>query len=150
MFLNKINLQISIIIAGKNEERNLPGLLDSLKVVNYPISDFEIVFVDDNSTDNTLFIAMEKQKELPNLRVIQATNKKYPGKKGALAQGIIESRYDYILITDSDCIVGKEWLNSYAKKFYEGYDFLFGNAPFIKKPGFVNTISRFENLRTFF
>lgn len=148
--MDKIKLQISIIIAGKNEEKNLPGLIESLKNINYPVNQFEIVFVDDNSSDNTLTVALEKLNELPNLRVIPAKDKIYPGKKGALALGIKESQYDFLLITDADCIVGKNWLIGYEKKFNEGYDFLFGNAPFIKKPGLVNTISSFENLRTFF
>jgi cellulose synthase/poly-beta-1,6-N-acetylglucosamine synthase-like glycosyltransferase len=150
MFVDNINHQISVIIAGKNEEKNIPHLLDSLKMINYPVNDFEIIFVDDNSTDNTLTAALGKQKELPNLRIIPAEYTKYPGKKGALALGITKSRFDFIMITDADCIVGKEWLNGYSKKFDKGFDFLFGNAPFIKKPGFVNTFSRFENLRTFF
>lgn len=150
MFVDKINPKISVIIAAKNEEKNIPSLLDSIKKINYPLDDFEIIFLDDNSTDNTLSTVLDKQKELPNLRVIAAEDKKYPGKKGALALGITESRFEFILITDADCIVSKEWLNGYAKKFNEGFDFLFGNAPFIKQPGFTNTISRFENLRTFF
>ncbi len=148
--MDRINLKISVIIAGKNEEKNLPGLFESLSKVNYPVDRFEIIFVDDNSTDNTLPVAIEFQKQLTNMKIIQAINKKYAGKKGALAVGIVESRFDYVLITDADCLVGKEWLNGYAKKFNKGFDFLFGNAPFIKKPGFVNTLSRFENLRTFF
>jgi cellulose synthase/poly-beta-1,6-N-acetylglucosamine synthase-like glycosyltransferase len=144
------NLKISVIIAAKNEEKNISTLLDSIKKINYPVDDFEIIFVDDNSSDKTLSKAFDKQNELPNLWVLPAEDKKYPGKKGALALGIMESHFDFIMITDADCIVGKEWLNSYVKKFNEGFDFLFGRAPLIKKPGFINTVSRFENLRTFF
>ena len=150
MFVDKINLQISIIIAGKNEKKNIPVLLDSIKEINYPVNDFEIIFVDDNSTDSTLSVANRKLNVIPNLRVIPASDKKYPGKKGALQIGIMSAKFDYILITDADCIAGKEWLNCYSKKFSEGYDILFGNAPFIKEPGVVNSIARFENLRTFF
>jgi cellulose synthase/poly-beta-1,6-N-acetylglucosamine synthase-like glycosyltransferase len=90
------------------------------------------------------------QKEMINLRLIKAENKIYPGKKGALAIGIDNTIYDYILITDADCIVNPGWLKSYSVKFNLGYDFLFGNAPFINEPGFVNKVSRFENLRSFF
>ena len=143
-------LNISIIISAKNEVNNISSLLSSLKNVEYPKDNFEIIVVDDNSTDLTFCKAGDFKSELTNLRIIKAENKKYPGKKGALALGINNALNDYILITDADCIVSPAWLKRYSEKFNEGYDFLFGNAPFINKPGFVNTISRFENLRTFF
>jgi glycosyltransferase involved in cell wall biosynthesis len=143
-------LNISIVISAKNEANNISSLLNSLKNVEYPKNNFEIILVDDNSTDLTLLRAGNYKNEFTNLKIIKAENKKYPGKKEALALGINNATNDYILITDADCTVSSGWLIRYSEKFNEGYDFLFGNAPFINKPGFVNTISRFENLRTFF
>ena len=143
-------LNISIVISAKNEANNISSLLNSLKNVEYPKNNFEIILVDDNSTDLTLLRAGNYKNELTNFKIIKAENKKYPGKKEALALGINNATNDYILITDADCTVSSGWLIRYSEKFNEGYDFLFGNAPFINKPGFVNTISRFENLRTFF
>jgi poly-beta-1,6-N-acetyl-D-glucosamine synthase len=143
-------LNLSIIVSAKNEADNIPSLLNSLKNVDYPKNKFEIIVVDDNSTDLTYSKAMTFKNEFTNLKIIKAENKKYPGKKGALACGITNAVYDYILITDADCIVSPGWLKRYSEKFNQGYDFLFGNAPFINQPGFVNAISRFENLRTFF
>ena len=148
--MDKISPQISIVIAAKNEEKNISGLLDSFKIIDYPANKFEIIIVDDNSTDNTLQEAMKYLNHFTNLRIIPAEDKKYPGKKGALALGIMESHSDLIIITDADCFVERDWLKSYIRKFNEGYDFLFGNAPFIEEPGFVNSIARFENIRTFF
>jgi cellulose synthase/poly-beta-1,6-N-acetylglucosamine synthase-like glycosyltransferase len=143
-------LNISIVISAKNEVNNIPSLLNSLKKIDYPENKFEIILVDDNSSDNTYFLAENFRNEIPNLKIIKAEHKIYPGKKGSLAFGIRNTLYDYILITDADCIVSAGWLKNYSEKFSEGYDFLFGNAPFIKQPGFANTIARFENLRTFF
>jgi cellulose synthase/poly-beta-1,6-N-acetylglucosamine synthase-like glycosyltransferase len=143
-------LNISIVISAKNESENISTLLNSLKNVDYPKNNFEIILIDDNSTDLTCSKAAEFKNELTNLKIIKAENKIYPGKKGALALGIYNSINDYILITDADCIVSPGWIKSYSEKFSEGYDFLFGNAPFINQPGLINAISRFENLRTFF
>ena len=143
-------LNISIIISAKNEADNISSLLNSLKKVEYPKNNFEIILVDDNSSDLTYSKAKSFKNEFTNLKIIKAENKKYSGKKGALALGINSAVYNYILITDADCNVSTAWLKRYSEKFSEGYDFLFGNAPFINKTGFVNTISRFENLRTFF
>jgi cellulose synthase/poly-beta-1,6-N-acetylglucosamine synthase-like glycosyltransferase len=142
-------LNFSIVISAKDEADNISNLLNSLKKIDYPKNKFEIVIVDDNSTDNTSCIAEDFKKEEINLKLIKAEGKIYPGKKGALAIGINNTINDYILITDADCIVCSGWLQSYSVKFNEGYDFLFGNAPFINEPGFVNKVSRFENLRTF-
>ena len=143
-------LNISVIISAKNEADNISSLLNSLKNVDYPKNNFEIILVDDNSTDLTFCKAWAFKNEFTNLKIIKAENKKYPGKKGALALAINSTLNDYILITDADCTVSTAWLKRYSQKFSEGYDFLFGNAPFIYKPGLVNAISRFENLRTFF
>jgi cellulose synthase/poly-beta-1,6-N-acetylglucosamine synthase-like glycosyltransferase len=143
-------LNFSIVISAKDEADNISNLLNSLKNIDYPKNKFEIVVVDDSSIDNTSGMVEDVKKELINLRLIKAEGKIYPGKKGALAIGINNTIYDYILITDADCIVSPGWLKSYSLKFSEGYDFLFGNAPFINQQGFINKVSRFENLRTFF
>lgn len=142
-------LNFSIVISAKNEADNISPLLNSLKNIDYPKNNFEILLIDDNSSDNTCRNAGEFEIDLPNLRIIRAEDKKYPGKKGALSFGIANTNYDYILITDADCIVTPGWLKCYSEKFNDSYDFLFGNAPFVKQPGLVNTISRFENLRSF-
>jgi cellulose synthase/poly-beta-1,6-N-acetylglucosamine synthase-like glycosyltransferase len=143
-------LNISIIISAKNEADSIPSLFNSLKNVDYPKDNFEIILIDDNSTDLTFCKAWGFQNDLTNLRIIKAEDKEYQGKKGALAVGINNAMNDYILITDADCCVSTAWMKRYSDKFNEGYDFLFGNAPFINEPGLVNAISRFENLRTFF
>lgn len=143
-------LHISIIISAKNEAINIYSLLNSLKSIDYPKNNFEIILVDDNSADLTFLKAEQFKDELRNLKIIKADNKEYPGKKGALSLGISNASNNYILITDADCIVSPNWLKRYSNKFSQGFDFLFGNAPFIYEPGFVNSISRFENLRTFF
>jgi glycosyltransferase involved in cell wall biosynthesis len=142
-------VRISIVISAKNEAVNIPFLLNSIQKLIYPKDCFEIIIVDDNSTDSTLCIVESYKSQLTNLKVIKAENKKYPGKKGALALGIKNATNDYILITDADCIVNPEWLIRYSEKFKESYDFLFGKAPFYKRPGIINAISRFENIRTF-
>jgi poly-beta-1,6-N-acetyl-D-glucosamine synthase len=142
-------LRISIVIAAKNEAHNIPALFNSLKKLDYPEDSFEIILVDDNSTDSTIQTAESYKDEMANIRILKAENKKYPGKKGALSVGISNAKNDYILVTDADCIIKPGWLIKYSQKFGEGYDFVFGNAPFYKKPGIVNAISRFENLRTF-
>lgn len=141
-------LKFSIIIAVKNEEKNIQPLLIALRNLFYQRDFYEVIFVDDNSSDNSYQLISESIKEDENIKLYKVSEKKYPGKKGALAFGIEKSVNPYIIITDGDCIPQKNWLISFAGKFSQGYDVVFGASPFIKKDSLINRISCFENLRS--
>ena len=141
-------LKFSIVIAVKNEEKNISPLIISLKKLFYQKDFFEVIFVDDNSTDNTYQIINDSIKEEDNIKLFKVVEKKYPGKKGSLAFGIEKAINPYIIITDGDCIPQKNWLLSFATKFSQRYDVVFGASPFIKGSSLINRISCFENLRS--
>ncbi len=140
-------LKISVVIAFKNEEKNLPFLLKSILLIDYPINDYEIIFINDNSNDESEKIIL--QSGLKNLRVISAKEKKLQGKKGALEIGIKNANYEIIAITDADCQPQSNWLNSISDKFSEGYDLVFGYSPLLEGNTFISKISSYENLRNF-
>lgn len=139
--------QISVIIAARNEEKNIKTVIDSLLNITYPESDFEVIIVDDNSSDSTYKITKELTKTKTNFSVISAKNKIYPFKRGALQIGINASKYPYIAITDADCILPLNWLESISNSFNE-YDFICGISPFIQNRSLVNNVSCFENLKS--
>jgi len=139
-------LAISVIVAAKNEEDNIKELITSLKIQNYPNEKFEVVIVDDNSTDSTFNFTQEEILGYSNFSVIKAENKKYEGKRGALQIGIEKSKYDYILITDADCIASDNLLIAYSNKFSANFDFIFGVSPFRQTKSIVNKIACFDNL----
>jgi cellulose synthase/poly-beta-1,6-N-acetylglucosamine synthase-like glycosyltransferase len=141
-------LDMSIVIAMKNEVKNLENLFSSLETQNYPKDKFEVILIDDDSTDNSYQKAVEFSNAKANYRVLKTKEKKYPGKKGALDFGIGNAIYPYILITDADCMPANNWLAGYSEKFTENFDFLFGIAPFIQSKGIINKTSCFENLRS--
>lgn len=141
-------IKISIVIAAKNEEKNIPTLISALKNQNYPVNNYEVIIIDDNSTDNTFELTNELIDNLPNFKITKATNKIYKAKKGALQFGIEKSNFNYLLITDADCNPQSDWLRSYSNKFSKGYNFLFGVAPFYQSHILVNKIAAFENLWT--
>ena len=145
---DSLKTKISIIIAFKNEEHNLDNLFMGLKNLNYPQDNFEVILVDDNSTDNSNEKATRLSSGLTNYRVIKASNKKYPGKRGALDIGIANAKYPYLMITDADCTPASGVLNAYSHKFNSGFDMLFGLAPFKQSKELVNKVSCFENLRS--
>jgi len=70
------------------------------------------------------------------------------GKREALSFGIKNSKYPHILITDADCRHESNWLQAYSNKFNQGFEMVFGIAPFYQKKKLVNKISCFENLRS--
>lgn len=142
--------KFSIIIAAKNESRNIPELTGSLNKLKYPKENYELIFVDDNSTDGTRNLFEEFIDKTINYKIFRTVNKLYPGKKGALEVGIKNCTNPYILITDADCIAPPDWLKCYSQCFNFEYDFVIGIAPFITKSNFTNRLSCFENLRSIF
>ena len=95
--------RFSVIIAFKDEETNLPNLLQSLKELTYPAGLFEIILVDDHSTD----ASAEITRQYDFVRYIPAQGK---GKKQALSTGIQAAKYEWIVTTDADCTVPPDWL----------------------------------------
>jgi len=140
-------VNVSIIIAARNEQTNLTKLIQSLNKLDYSEDLFEVIIVDDNSVDETLSVLKELTKEFDNFSIYSNTETNLTGKRNALTLGIKHSKFSNILITDADCRPEKKWLQSYSKKFKDGYDLLFGIAPFIQHKKLINKISCIENLR---
>ncbi|MFC2103056.1 glycosyltransferase [Bacteroidota bacterium] len=141
---------VSIIIAAKDEVKNLSNLISSLQNINYPADNFEVIIVDDNSIDETFIKANELSDILTNFRVVKPEFKSFEGKRGALAFGISIASFPNILITDADCMPAKDWLVNCGNSINSGYDFIFGIAPFFQSNNLVNKVSCFENFRNTF
>lgn len=105
----------SVIIACRNEQERLPILLDCIANQNYPKRLFEVIIVDDNSTDNTCEAA-SRNKSMPGLTVIKNRGR---GKKEALKTGIDAASGRLIITTDADCTMGPGWISSIASFFEE-------------------------------
>jgi cellulose synthase/poly-beta-1,6-N-acetylglucosamine synthase-like glycosyltransferase len=146
---NNINFKqkLSIVIAARNEEKNINSLLNSLEKLNYPNENFEVIIVDDNSSDKTAELIKPILYKKNNYIFIKAENKEFEGKKGALSIGIKNAKYNFIVITDADCKHNNNWLNALAGGLDYGYDFVFGVAPILKGNTLVEKLSAFENLR---
>ena len=110
--------KFSIIIPFKNEAKNLPALLQSLKQIDYPKTNFEIIFIDDESTDNGKEIIEKYFKILP-IKLIENIRKSNSPKKDALETGIKQAEYNFIITTDADCIFPNKWLIAYNQLIQE-------------------------------
>jgi len=112
---------ISVIIPARNEENNIKKSILSVSNCNYDKSKYEIIVVNDRSTDKTPQIVEELSKTIPNLKLLNLTEElKDPnlkGKAGALQAGVDNSRGELILLTDADCQVNPNWIEYYARIF---------------------------------
>jgi GT2 family glycosyltransferase len=94
--------RVSVVVASYNGERTLKACLDSLERLNYP--DYEVILVDDGSTDTTRQIAFAH----PNVRFFR--HEKNLGLSVARNTGIAAATGEIIAFTDSDCRADEDWL----------------------------------------
>lgn len=108
---------VSILIAARNEAGKIGHLLRDLLLQDYPNHAFEVIAVDDNSDDDTLFEMQMMARAFPQvkLHVLQAEGS---GKKAALAQALKQATGELILVTDADCKVTKKWVRCIVS-FYQ-------------------------------
>jgi 1,2-diacylglycerol 3-beta-glucosyltransferase len=116
--MDSAELFVSVIIAARNEESNLPNCLESAANQTYPTSHYEIIIVDDGSTDKTEVVCQVFIQRYPHIRLLHVQEDAYlRGKANALAQGIDVAKGEIILITDADCAVPNTWVEYTAKRY---------------------------------
>jgi cellulose synthase/poly-beta-1,6-N-acetylglucosamine synthase-like glycosyltransferase len=106
---------VSVIVACRNEEKNLPTLLNNISLQDYKPDMFEVIIVDDNSNDRTYEIASEF-KTIKNLKVLRNKGR---GKKPAIRTGVETSSGNLIITADADCSVGNSWLKTIISFYAE-------------------------------
>lgn len=100
---------VTVIIPIRNEAQNILQLLKDLEQQTFDTSRFQVIVVDDNSSDDSLSTVQNYQQNSSlNLSLIALASS--CGKKEALAAGIEQSKADFIFTTDGDCRVPSEWL----------------------------------------
>jgi cellulose synthase/poly-beta-1,6-N-acetylglucosamine synthase-like glycosyltransferase len=105
---------VSVVIAARNEEESLPELIDDLINQEYPLNKFEIIIVNDRSSDFTSEILKQASDNYSFIKTITINQKSklMTSKKNAINEGIKISKGEIILATDADCRVGKLWMAS--------------------------------------
>jgi len=119
------SVRISVIIPARNEEKNIAALLEVLGKQTYPANQFEVIVVDDHSTDSTAAIV----QGFPFVKLIQLQEDDINSyKKKAIEKGIEKAAGQLIVTTDADCIPSPNWLSMIAALKEEK------NAVFIAAP----------------
>ncbi len=109
---------ISVIVAARDEERNIAACLQSVLHQTYDAKLFEVIVVNDHSTDGTEVICRQFEHQFANVYQISATESpNLRGKTNALDQGIAQARGEIILITDADCTVPPTWVAATAQRY---------------------------------
>ncbi len=142
---------MSVVIAARNEEENIGSCLTSIINQTYPENLFEIIVVDDHSSDGTYTIANSLKKN--NIKIIRledftAEGKLNSYKKAAIETAISIAKGDIIVTTDADCMVTNGWLQTIAS-FYSKYDPVFVAAPVVYSDP-LRTDSKFLRLLKIF
>lgn len=132
------NIRLSVVIPAYNESKNLrAGSLDEiynyLKKQSYP---WEVVVVDDGSTDNTVGLVEEQIKGKTEFKIIKNT---HGGKAITVMTGMLSARGEVTVFTDMDQATPIEEIEKFFPKFEEGFDIVIGSrkgrkgAPAIRK-----------------
>ncbi|HEX6193178.1 MAG TPA: glycosyltransferase [Chitinophagaceae bacterium] len=119
--------KISVIIPARNEERNIGTLLRAIENQSYPRHLFEVIVIDDHSTDSTA----EMAQGFPLVRLLQLKESGINSyKKKAIETGIAAATGDLIITTDADCHPLPHWLATHAA-FKEEKKAVFVTAPVV-------------------
>jgi ABC-type dipeptide/oligopeptide/nickel transport system permease subunit/cellulose synthase/poly-beta-1,6-N-acetylglucosamine synthase-like glycosyltransferase len=121
--VSSVPVKITVIVPARNEEMNIGDCLLSLRGQHYPASHFQIIVVDDHSTDGTWKKVNEFAGNGMNIRCLRLEDyardreEIFSFKKFAIETAVKESMGDLIITTDADCRPGPEWLSVIAE-FY--------------------------------
>lgn len=109
----------TLIIPVRNEANNLPALLTDLTKQRLPQSHFQVIVMDDNSTDDTKAKA-EAFLDLLPLKVLSLAPKAgHTYKKRAITEALQHAHNPIIISTDGDCRMGPDWLLSMVAPFQD-------------------------------
>lgn len=134
--------KISVIIPAYNAEKTIENTLKSLILQTF--TDFEVIIVNDGSTDNTVQKIQEILKDVNfQWKLINQTNK---GVSAARNRGLIEAKGDYICFLDSDDYYEKSFLKKMYKKAKENnYDIVFCSYCKVNEKGEKLSFSQKQN-----
>lgn len=137
------NTKVSVLIAARDEEKNIESTIESLMKQDYPRALLEIIIVDDHSEDRTAEIIESYASDGVQLIRLNESELLNSYKKIAIARAIEDSTGELIVVTDADCIMGTEWLATIVSFYEEKQDYLI-SSPVV----YHNEESIFQKLQT--
>ena len=105
---------VSILVPTFNDEKSITKSLENLLSIDYPKNKYEVLVIDDGSTDRTYEII--KKYESENVRIFR---KKNTGKASSMNFGIKRARYEYVAVMDADSFLQRNALRQCMSHFDE-------------------------------
>lgn len=134
---------ISVLVALKNEEAQVPTLVEAFKKQIYP--HFEVIFINDGSTDQTTAQLRLAIGDDLRFRLYDRPDDMRSGKKFALTYGILQAKHAHLAFTDADCVPSPTWLRQLAGHITTIPDAVWvGYGPFLSEPTLLNLFVRYE------
>lgn len=146
--------RVSVVICARNESFHLQSFLPAVLQQQYPKKLWEVVVVNDGSTDDTQEVLEQFQKTYKHLRIVTITTdtvKDLPGKKYALAQGCKAAMHDLLLLTDADCKpASDQWLKIMTGSYLSenNRQITLGYGAYETHAGLLNKFIRWETVHT--
>ena len=137
---------LSVVICARNESENLRRNLPAILKQDYP--DFEVIVINDGSTDESEDLLSELEEEYPNLyHSFTPDSARYISrKKLALTLGIKASKYDWLVFTEADCTpVSDKWLRRIARNFTPSTDIVLGYSGYERGKGWLHKRVSFDS-----
>ncbi len=124
--------KVSVLIAARNEGKNIGKLLQSLYNQTFAKENFELIIVDDHSDDDTFEISENFKVSHPEmiLKLLKATGY---GKKQAVSQALHAADNEIVMVTDADCELPEKWIEKMLA-FYIMKDLKMALGPVLLSP----------------
>jgi glycosyltransferase involved in cell wall biosynthesis len=135
---------ISVIIFAKNNAENITNFLPFILSQKYPT--FEVVLIDNNSSDNSEEIINLFAKNNSNIKIVSVENNEafWGSKKYALTLGIKAAKYEHLLFIEPNCKpVSDFWIAEMSKEFSENKNIVLGYSTFKNEKTISNFLIRF-------
>ncbi len=140
---------VSIIIPARNEAENITRLLKGLANQDYPQNQFEVIMVDDASTDETVLLAEKGCLDFKHAMVIPLGKNDITRshKKRAIEAGIEKARGELIVCTDADCYHPPTWLTAITTLYQvKGKKFIAAPVVYETKPTLLSVFQTLDFL----
>lgn len=145
----KNSVFVSVIIAARNEEKNILNCLQHLVKQNYSVNLFEIIISNDFSDDNTQqiiekFIIDNSQVQIKLLNLNTLIKKDQGSKKSAITEAIKFAKGDLIITTDADCTMQTNWVKTIASYYEKHQPYLISGPVIFAEKKFFDKIQSLE------
>ena len=137
----------SVIIPFRNEAKHLQALLESLNKLTYDKQHFEVLLVNDASTDTSLAV-IEAFQNTSKLLIKVLDNERFSvsPKKDALTKGISQAKFEWIITTDADCTIAPGWLAMYHQAIIQKSELRFIAGPVLFSNAKNSLLGSFQQL----